>query len=82
MWLVKFFLLAVPSQTEAAKNFYQPLYFLFQLKPTIPLIKSRLHITRGQLFHNLIGAAVDLLHARVSIQSSNRILHHIAITAE
>src|SRR5215813_2795613 len=35
-----------------------------------------------QLFHDLVGAAVDLLHARVGVEARDRVLPHVAVAAE
>src|SRR4029078_11475316 len=34
-----------------------------------------------QLFHDLVGAAVDLLHARVGVEARDRVFPHVAVAA-
>jgi hypothetical protein len=39
-------------------------------------------LARDQVFHDLVGATIDALDARVSVQACNRVLDHVAIAAK
>src|SRR5215510_15348818 len=36
----------------------------------------------NQFLHDLVGAAVDLLHARIGVEARDRVLPHVAVAAE
>src|SRR3954464_4401805 len=46
------------------------------------MTRSLLQRPSDQLFHDLIGAAVDLLDPRIGVEAGGRIFPHVAVAAE
>src|SRR5262244_1448412 len=44
--------------------------------------KALLERAANQFLHDFVGAAVDLLHARVGVEARDRVLPHVAVAAE